>query len=92
MKQRLVNKKLNADVLLELWAKHWCHTIDLAKTISPFKDDISKARYAINQWMMNYELNQMYEVAVRRHNIKYVQFYKYLFHNRGRKYKPYKYI
>ena len=91
MKQRLVNKKLNTDVLLELWAKHWCHTIELEKTISPFKDDISKSRYAINQWMMNYELKQMYEVAVRRHNIKYVQFYKYLFHNRGHKYKSYKY-
>ena len=87
MKQRIVNKKLKKDVLLNLWIKQWRHTLDnMNNYIMPqgtqkdYQDHTSiwYCRFKLGMWMMDYEFLQVLKTGRKNHNIKTKQVYDYL--------------
>ena len=86
MKQRIVNKKLKNDVLVNLWIKRWRHSMVVMNSILlriNSKDynnhnSIWYCRFKIGKWMVDYEYSQIFKIGKKTYNIKNKQVYDYL--------------
>lgn len=86
MKQRIINKKLKKDILVNLWINNWRHSIDNMNSImlqinhKDYNDhnSIWYCRFKLNKWMYDYEYSQLFNVSKKNYNIKTKQVYDYL--------------
>lgn len=86
MKQRIVNKKLKNDILVNLWIKRWRHSIDVMNSIllqinsKDYNDhnSIWYLRFKIDKWMIDYEYSQIFKISKKNYNIKTKQVYDFL--------------
>lgn len=99
MKQRILNKKLRKDCLIQLWIKEWKHSNKLLIKIMPeitekdYKDKTSLwyCQYKINNWLMNYEFDQAIKIGKLKYHVREEQIYNYILpHKNHLTYQQYK--
>lgn len=86
MKQRIANKKLKNDILINIWIKRWRHSIDIMNNVmaSVTKNDYENHdsiwyyRFKLCRWSMEYEFMQIIKIGRKNYSIKTKQVYEHL--------------
>ena len=86
MKQRIANKKLKKDILINLWIKEWRYSINNVNNIlssvtkNNYEDhnSIWYCRFKICRWLMDYEFKQIVKIGNKKYSFKNKQIYDYL--------------
>ena len=87
MKQRILNKKLKRDALIQLWINHIHNTLDnlqdimMTMTSTNYKDHKSLwyCRFKICGQLLNEETDNLLTIGAKRYNVSRERIYKYYF-------------
>lgn len=101
MKQRILNKKLKKDYLIQLWLKEWKHSCnsllnimqEITKEKYEDKTSIWYCRFKISHWISDYEFDQAIKIGKLKYHVREEQIYNYILpHKNHLTYQQYKRI
>ena len=79
MNQRIANKRVKNDILIQLWLKNWYWSSQYNFQLwihEPNLTELGKILYPIYRWMDDYEMTQCWNIAKRKYRLKDKQLIK----------------
>jgi hypothetical protein len=83
MKQRILNKKIKKDCLIQLWLKEWHyshkimqnHMMKMTQEDYDNKTSLWYCQFKIGMWMLDYEFEQVIKIGKKKYNVREEQIY-----------------